>query len=124
MTTTQPTAYGPVPGPPINPDLGAFPMTTQTQAELGTPLRCSDAGEGNPLNGIGLLWIVDASGKTIASMCPATKAIEIVHRCNLHDELAAFAQDAAKWFVMRPGGTGNLEARAATLLSRCQESQP
>ena len=40
---------------------------------------------------------------------------------NMHEELAAFAQDAAKWFVMRPGGTGNLEARAATLLSRCQE---
>ena len=40
---------------------------------------------------------------------------------NMHEELAAFAQDAAKWFVKRPGGMGNLEARAATLLSRCQQ---
>ena len=123
----QPTAYSAVPGPPINPELGEPAMTmtetkaTRTPGEVwvdfshtGNEMRLGIEVKNPPSHSHYILFMTGMGDEDQANAEYIRKA------WNLHDELVAFAKDAAKWFITRPGGTGNLEARAATLLAKAE----
>ena len=109
----QPTAYGSVPGPPINPELGTLAMTTETKAELTT--------DGHS---------VRREDNSILAVADTHEVADwIAHRLNLHDELVDFVTEVIGFSVnlrqtdpnwQDHQDVGVLYAKATTLLAKAK----
>ena len=126
--TNRPTAYRPIPGPPVNPTLQEPAMTTETKVDLisGRRLFYQQAGE---------------FGWEIAHTLTFNGAVEIIcrvpneataeymcHACNLHAELVAFVEAtlmARSWFEDHPElALAEIEHRAKVVSISLPKAQP